>query len=646
MPTPGSSPDPPSGLPPSAPVPAPTAIHALPATGAADIIRQPAPVITTAALAVLTVAALYFGRDIFLPFALAVLLSFLLAPPVEWLRRLRIPRSAAVLIVVGCAVMLVSAISVLVVSQTIDIAENLPIYQKTMQAKIRNLRAAMPGGGAFNRTTEVIEALSEELSGKNDPPAAGKAGRSKPKQEPLPVRVEPPDSPIYMAQTIAGPLLGPLGTAGLVVIFIFFVLLQPSDLRDRFIRLAGSDLHRTTEALGEAAHRVSRYLLMQLVVNATYGIPLGIGLYLIGVPGAFLWALLAILLRFVPYLGPFIAALFPLTLAFVVDSGWGMLLWTLALILCIELISNNVVEPWLYGSSTGLTPVAVILSAIFWTLLWGPVGLILATPFTVCLVVMGRYVPQLAFLDVLLGSEPVLTAEERLYQRLLAGNVEEAIEIAESLVAEESEEGFYERVGLPTLLLAENARLHGATADDRKRVAQGLHAVVRDLEETPRAEGDVPAQAGPSCLCIGGRSDLDGAAAAMLAHALQAGGTVARALPAAAVSPEAIGNLDLEGMETVCLIYLCDTPKAYARFACRRLKRRRPGLKIVLAAWNLDPRAGTVEQLAIDAQADAGASTFKQALHALANRPDQPQGAPAQAPPDVHATGGGEPASA
>lgn len=590
----------------------------------------------------LTVAALYFGRDIFLPFALAILLSFLLAPPVEWLRRLRMPRVAAVLLVVGCAVMLVGSLSVLVASQAIDMAENLPLYQKSMQAKVRSLRASMPGGGAFNRTTEVIEALSEELSGKNEPSATEKSGRGKPRQEPLPVRVEPPDSPLYLAQTIAGPLLAPLGTAGLVVIFIFFVLLQPSDLRDRFIRLAGSDLHRTTEALGEAAHRVSRYLLMQLVVNATYGIPLGIGLYLIGVPGAFLWALLAILLRFVPYLGPFIAALFPVTLAFVVDSGWSMMLWTLALILCIELISNNVVEPWLYGSSTGLTPVAVILSAIFWTLLWGPVGLILATPFTVCLVVMGRYVPQLAFLDVLLGNEPVLTAEERLYQRLLAGNVEEAIEIAESLVTEDSVEGFYEQVGLPTLLLAENARLHGATASDRKRVAQGLLAVVRELEETPGAEGYAPPRAGPSCLCIGGRSDLDGAAAAMLAHALQTGGAVARALPASAVTPEAIGSLDLERTETVCLIYLSDTPKAYARFACRRLKRRQPGLKIVLAAWNLDPRAGTVDQLAADAHADAGATTLKQALQALAIPAGPPRGAPppALAPQDAHATDG------
>jgi predicted PurR-regulated permease PerM len=578
---------------------------------------QPAPAITTAALAVLAVAALYFGRDIFLPFALAVLLSFLLAPPVEWLRRLRMPRAAAVLLVVGCAVMLIGAISVLVVSQTVDIADNLPTYQKTMQAKIHSLRSGIPGSGAFNRTSEVIQALSEELSGKAEPSEAEKAGRVKPKQEPIPVQVVPPDSPLYVAQAIAGPLLGPLGTAGLVVIFIFFVLLQPSDLRDRFIRLAGGDLHRTTEALGEAAHRVSRYLLMQLVVNATYGIPLGIGLYLIGVPGAFLWALLATLLRFVPYLGPFIAALFPLTLAFVVDSGWSMLLWTLALILCIELISNNVIEPWLYGASTGLTPVAVILSAIFWTLLWGPIGLILATPFTVCLVVMGRYVPQLAFLDVLLGSEPVLTPEERLYQRLLAGNVEEALEIAESLVAEDSPEGFYERVGVPMLLLAENARRHGSTADDRKKVAQGLRAVVQELAETPLGKQSAT-QAGPPCLCIGGRSELDGAAAVMLAQVLENRGLAARALPASAVSHETIGGLDLEGVASVCLLYLSDTPKAYARFVCRRLKRRQPHLKIVLAAWNLDPRAGTVEQLAADAQADGGASSLNQALQAMA----------------------------
>jgi hypothetical protein len=427
-----------------------------------------------------------------------------------------------------------------------------------------------------------------------------------------------------------------------VIIFIFFVLLEPSDLRDRFIRLAGGDLHRTTEALGEAAQRVSRYLLMQLIVNATYGVPIGIGLYFIGVPGAFLWALLATLLRFVPYLGPVVAALFPLTLAFAVDPGWHMLLWTAVLILVVELISNNVIEPWLYGSSTGMTPVAVILSAIFWTMLWGPVGLILATPLTVCLVVMGRYVPQLEFLDVLLGSDPVLSPEERLYQRLLAGNVEEAIEFAEMQVAEASLLGFYDQVGLPALRLAENARQRGASTEDRKKVADGVRAVVLDLkeqgEEKPDGQNDRPLirWRGTPALCIAGRGDLDAAAATVLAHGLESRGVGARCAPASAVTLDAIGHLDLAGVEVVCLSYLSPKPKAYARFVCRRLKRRTPHLKIVLGVWNLAPDAGTAEQLAAGAGADAAATTLDEALRCVEDMAQQ-AALPAMPPPPLPA---------
>jgi predicted PurR-regulated permease PerM/GAF domain-containing protein len=554
---------------------------------------------------------------------------------------MRVPRVAAVVIVVSSAVVLIGGLSVFVGSQVVNLANNLPSYQKTMQQKIRAIRAAAPGGGAFDRTTEVIQALGREFSDSSEPPAADqrvKPGRQK--QEPISVRIDQSDQePFATVQNVIGPLLAPIGTAGLVIIFIFFVLLDPSNLRDRFIRLAGGDLHRTTEALGEAAERVSRYLLMQLIVNATYGAPLGIGLYLIGVPGAFLWALLATLLRFVPYLGPVVAAVFPLTLAFAVDPGWDMLLWTAALVVCLELISNNVIEPWLYGSSTGMTPVAVILAAIFWTLLWGPIGLILATPLTVCLVVMGRYVPQLAFLEVLLGSDPVLSPEERLYQRLLAGNVEEAIEIAETQVADGSLLGFYDQVALPTLRLAENSREHGSSTEDRKKVANGVRAVVQDLREL--AEGKESEAGGPPqnqwlgtpVLCIAGRGQLDNAAAAMLAHELDSRGIGARCVEPSAVTHETIGDLDLAGVEVVTLLYLNPMPQAYARFVCRRLKRRLPRLKIVLGAWNLAPEAGTAEQLAADAGADAAPASLEEAVRCVADMAGQAAILPSTPPP-------------
>ncbi len=593
----------------------------------------------TAAVVLLTIAALYFGRDIFLPFALAVLLSFMLAPPVAWLRRLHLPRVTAVLIVVTSAFALICGLSVLVASQAVNIAENLPTYQQTMQQKIRSIRAAAPGGGAIDRTTEVIQALGEELSKDSTPEPSSKPSKARAK-EPIPVRVEPQEkNPLDTVREMVAPMLGPIGTAGLVIIFIFFVLLEPSDLRDRFIRLAGSDLHRTTEALSEAARRVSRYLLMQLIINASYGVPIGIGLYLIGVPGAFLWALLATLLRFIPYLGPVIAALFPITLAFAVDPGWDMLLWTVALVATMELISNNIIEPWLYGASTGLSPVAVILAAIFWTLLWGPIGLILATPLTVCLVVMGRYVPQLAFLDVLLGSDPVLLPEQRLYQRFLAGNIEEAIEIAEAQVAEESLLSFYDQVGLPALRLAEDDGERGVSLRDRTQLADGVRAVVRDLreqleKEEPEQDASQPASwFDTPVLCIAGRGELDTAAVAMLAHGLESSGVGVRCAPPSAVTLEAIGELDLSNTEVVCLSYLIGKPHAYARFVCRRLKRRMPHLKILLCAWNLSPENGTPEQLRENAGADAVAASLSDAVRIVAEMVTQK--APAMVPPPL-----------
>ena len=244
---------------------------------------------------------------------------------------------------------------------------------------------------------------------------------------------------------MGGPLVAPIATAGLVVVFVIFMLLQREDLRDRIIRLVGaSDVARATEAMDDAAKRISRYLLMQLVINVLYGIPVGIGLYFIGVPNPILWGLLATVLRFIPYLGPVIAALFPIALSFAVAPGWTLPLLTIALFVTLELFSNNVLEPWLYGSSTGLSPVAVLVAAVFWTTLWGPVGLLLSTPLTVCLVVLGRHVPQLGFFDVLLGDEPALPPELKFYQRLLARDPEEATELAEEYLEDEPLEKLYD----------------------------------------------------------------------------------------------------------------------------------------------------------------------------------------------------------
>ena len=374
------------------------------------VVQTAASPILTAGGIVLAIGGLYFGAEIFVPFALAILLSFILTPMVNLLRRWRVPRIAAVLIAVSLAFVVVAGVALVVGRQLVQLADNLPKYQTTITEKIHSLQKSAPGGGVISKVTTTVEDLSKEISGgdRKSEPAQPRLGSRA--EEPVTVRLEPPQPrPLELIRSVIGPLLAPLATAGLVVIFVIFVLLEREDLRDRFIKLAGAgDLQKSTQAINDAATRVSRYLVMQLIVNLLYGIPIGIALYFVGVPNAILWGLLAAVLRFIPYLGPFLAALFPIALAIAVDPGWTMLFWVVGLFLVAELISNNVVEPWLYGSSTGLSSLAIIIAAIFWTMLWGPVGLFLSTPLTVCVVVIGRYVPQLEFLGVLLGSDPVL----------------------------------------------------------------------------------------------------------------------------------------------------------------------------------------------------------------------------------------------
>jgi predicted PurR-regulated permease PerM len=536
----------------------------------------------------LALAALYFGRDIFVPFALAILLAFALAPLVDWLRRFKIPRLAAVLMAVSLAVIIIGGVSLVVGSQLVELASSMPTYKQTIATKLRALRV---GQGALEQVTHTVEDLSRELT--NDRPAPQPTAPTTTQGEqrrPVPVVIEQPEMrPLEVLRTIAGPLIAPLATAGMVIVFVIFVLIERTDLRDRFIRLVGhGDLQKSTRVLNDAAERVSRYLLMQLVVNICYGIPVGIGLYLIGVPNALLWGLLATVLRFIPYLGPFLAALFPTVLAFAIDPGWTMLLWVIALFVVIELIINNAVEPWLYGSSTGLSSLAIILAAVFWTTLWGPVGLFLATPLTVCLVVIGRYVPQLEFLGVLLGSDPVLAPEERLYQRLLAGNVEEAIAIAESEIAESSPVNFFDQVVIPMLRLAENDRQRGAISDEtRAKLADDAIFAIQELE----AEFENLAPTGPDSpvICVGGRSEVDHAAAEAAVAALRCNGIAARATAPVRLSRDPGVMIDLSEAKIICLCYLDTHPQAYARFLARRLKRQAPEAKTLLCYLNPPP---------------------------------------------------------
>jgi predicted PurR-regulated permease PerM len=578
---------------------------------------------------VVVVTALYFGRAILIPLALSVLLSFALAPALIRLRRWGLGRVPAIIAVVALVFVAVVGFGALVASQVVDLADNLPRYEYNLRNKIRALGVASPSGGMVERATELVRDVGkeiEEATGQAEELAArlGRRDDQAAAARPIPVEVhEPASGPLETLWLVAGPLIAPLATAGLVVVFVIFILLQREDLRDRLIRLFGSgDVHRTTEAMSDAAKRISRYLFMQLVINVLYGIPVGVGLYLIGVPNPLLWALLATVLRFVPYAGPVIAAVTPIALSFAVDAGWTMPLLTIALFVTLELFSNNVLEPWLYGSSTGLSPVAIIVAAVFWTTLWGPIGLLLATPLTVCLVVLGRHVPQLQFLEVLLGSEPTLEAEVKFYQRMLAGDPVEAIELAEEFLEERPLEEFYDTVVIPALAFTEQDRLRGVLDRDRQiALAKDTMGVIKELradDELTAAEAAEPtasAAAAGTILSVGARNSLDEVAAAMLAHVLARRGLTVQVLPWEAVSASNLARLERDGVALVCLSYVNPRALQHARRSTRRLRQHFRGeVSIMLGLWSAEPSLGGPQDALTTTGADLLATSLSQAV--------------------------------
>ena len=377
----------------------------------------------TLAVAVVIVVSLYFGREVFVPMALAVLLSFALGPLVLLLRRWRLGRVPAVIVAVLLAFSTIGGVGTFVGTQLAHLAGELRGYQTNIAQKIHSLRYTQSKGGVVDRTSAMVNNLSKEMAKPAETvikPTANKLSALPQPQSPVPVEIrQAASTPLQIIYEVAAPLLQPLATAGIVIVFVIFFLLQREDLRDRFIRLAGAaDLRRTTVGLDDAARRLSRYLLTQTAVNASFGVLVGTGLWFIGVPNPGLWGVLGMLLRFIPYIGPIIAAALPMIVALAVDPGWSMLLWTMGLFVVVELTIGQVIEPWLYGHSTGLSGIAVVVAAAFWALLWGPIGLLLSTPLTMCLVVLGRHVEHLQFLEVLLGDQPALAPEESFYQRI------------------------------------------------------------------------------------------------------------------------------------------------------------------------------------------------------------------------------------
>jgi predicted PurR-regulated permease PerM len=613
--------------------------------------------VATAILAVIIISMLYFGRDIFVPVALAILLSFVLAPLVGMLQRIHVPRGLAVVSVVILAFSLIFAMGSLLATQLNQLAGDLPRYQSTISEKIQSFRDTKAGRGTLERASDMLKDLSKELDKPKDAvsaraPSSVLSPIAPGPPAPVPVEVRQPDpGALESLRTLISPLVHPLATTGIIIIFVIFILLQREDLRNRLIRLAGSsDLQRTTAALDDAASRLSRLFLTQLILNGAFGVVIGTGLWFIGIPSAILWGILAAALRFVPYVGAVIAAAFPLALAVAVDPGWSMLLWTLALFLVVEPVVGHVIEPMVYGHSTGLSPVAVVASATFWTALWGPIGLVLATPLTVCLVVLGRHVERLEFLDVMFGDRPALSPPEIFYQRMLAGDPTEAAEKAEEFLKERSLASYYDEVALKGLQLARADAERGALDQERlMKIRDAVSEFASDLSDQddrppPKGKSTTDAEASSAVesvaenaanenlpilskealpsewqgehpvLCVAGRSLIDEAAATMLAQLFTAHGLAARVEGASALSTTNVFRLDTTGVAIVCLVYLDATGPAHMRYSVRRLRRKLPKATIILGCLikEIDPAA--LELLREGAKADLVATSVGEAV--------------------------------
>ncbi len=624
--------------------------------------RQPAQVIPpqlpglngllSLATGVVVISALYFAREILVPITLAILLSFTLAPLVELLRRIRCPHVLSVLVAVVIGIAGIGAVGGVIGVQVAGLATDVPRYASTIENKVTVLR-----GMTLGRISEMTNSLDRQMNKAATTATTAGASTASPasEQKPIPVEVtQPSTNPLTVARTILEPILAPFESALIIFIVAVFILIQKEDLRDRLIRLFGSgDLHKTTVAMDDAAHRLSKYFLAQLGINSVFGVVVGIGLALIGVPSPVLWGVLSAVLRFVPYVGAVIAALLPAALAAAVSPDWSMVAWTLGLYAVSEGVTGQVIEPMVYGHSTGLSPVAVVIAAIFWSWLWGPIGLILSTPLTLCLVVLGRYVDRLEFLDVLLGDRPALTPVENFYQRMLADDPDEALQQAELLLKERSLTTYYDEVALKGLQLAANDAERGVLGGEKlERIKHSVRSLVGDLaahddrdphptekEEakgvTSKAERDIPAPAAPLAaapandslsptwrgtapvLCLAGRGPLDEAASSILVQLLGKHGLGGRIATYEDASRDGIAQLDVAGVAMVCISYLdISGSPAALHYLVRRLHQRMPDVPVLVGLWPSEDAVLKDERVRAVIGADHFTMSLREALEA------------------------------
>lgn len=529
-------------------------------------------------------AVLYLAKDIFIPFAFALALSFILSPAAAWLQRIHLGRVPSVMLVMMAVLAFAGAMGWMVAHQLIDVLDNLPSYRENIHNKMEGIRS--PASGTLGRVQRSVSEIGKELTATEPapPPARTKRPAATP-DNPLPVQVVTPEpTPLLYLRNLIGPFLAPLAMLGFVLILTVFILVKREDLRNRLLRLVGvSQLHATTQAIDDATQRISRYLVLQFLVNGLMGVVIGIGLQVIGVPYAALWAVIAAMLRLVPYVGILCAGLLPFVLSLAVFDSWTRPALVLLLFFVLEVIVGNFIEPWLYGVHTGISSLGLLVSAIFWTILWGYPGLILSTPLTVCVVVLGRYVPHLSFLHIALGDEDVLSTEIHLYQRLLAMDHAEARAVIDEFLKEHSLLELYEQVMIPALILSEQERHRGTLDGNREDfIFLCLNEIIAELAQHETLKADTGPHAGRIFL-IPAKDAADELSASLFAQLLERDGHPVISFPAGAANE--LAALHPSAEDVICVSALPPFAFAAAAKLCAQLRKQYPDVRIMAGIW-------------------------------------------------------------
>ncbi len=521
-------------------------------------------------------AILYYGQSILIPIVLAILLSLLLAPCVKLLQKFRIPKSAAIVSVVCIAFAILFAMTAVLATNLTRLAGDLPQYESTLREKARSLKFATSGGGTIEKAANVLKDLQVELQ---QPQQSLTMNSNKP----IPVEIRETNfGPLDPVITAVAILIHPMTQFGIVLLMVVLILFNREDLRNRLIRLAGTgDIHRTTTALDDAGQRLSQLFTTQILINGLTGAFIGVALAFIGIPGAILWGVLTAVMRFVPYVGTILSAVFPVIIAAAIGEGWSLAFITIAIIFTVEIIVGQVLEPLFFGKMTGLSTFAIVASAAFWAALWGPIGLILATPLTIGLLVIGRNIESLNFFDVLLGSEPVLTPEHAFYQRLLASDPLEAAEQADAYLKDERLDSFIDEVAVPGLMLANHDHLRGVLSVERQTVV--AHSFSEMLDEVwPE---DTQEETAAPVILVSAHGPLNFAATLAFSALLKTKNINHAMLPEDAIAPGKFPQIDMAKVGFVCLCYLTAPSEAKHNYVLRRLTPLVKGARVLSVAW-------------------------------------------------------------